>query len=48
MVGPVFNTKPIAMELQLGSPLRKRISALIAFGEDGTNQQIYNKWFGAP
>lgn len=49
MVGPVFNTKPVAIELQLGSPLRKKIDgALIAFGEDGTYQQIYNKWFGTP
>jgi polar amino acid transport system substrate-binding protein len=49
MVGPVFNTKPVAIELQLGSPVRKKIdSALIAFDEDGTYQQIYNKWFGAP
>jgi polar amino acid transport system substrate-binding protein len=49
LVGPVFNTRSVAIELQLGSPLRKKIDgALIAFREDGTYRQIYNKWFGAP
>ncbi len=49
LVGPVFNTRPVAIELQLGSPLRKKIDgALIAFREDGTYRQIYNKWFGTP
>jgi polar amino acid transport system substrate-binding protein len=49
LVGPVFNSMPVAMEVQLESPLRKKIdSALIALRENGTYQQIYNKWFGAP
>jgi polar amino acid transport system substrate-binding protein len=49
IVGPVFNSKPVAIELQLASPLRKKIDgALIALREDGTYQQIYDKWFGAP
>lgn len=47
MVGPVFNSLPVAIELQLDSPLRKKIDgALIALRENGTYQQIYNKWFG--
>jgi polar amino acid transport system substrate-binding protein len=47
MVGPVFNSAPVAIDLQLDSPLRKRIDgALMALRENGTYQQIYNKWFG--
>jgi polar amino acid transport system substrate-binding protein len=49
IVGPVFNSKPVAIELQLDSPLRKKIDgALIALREDGTYQQIYDKWFSVP
>jgi polar amino acid transport system substrate-binding protein len=49
MVGPVFNSMPVAIELQLNSPLRKKIDgALLALRENGTYQQIYNKWFGTP
>lgn len=47
LVGPVFNSAPVAIELQLESPLRKKIDgALMALRENGTYQQIYNKWFG--
>jgi polar amino acid transport system substrate-binding protein len=47
MVGPVFNSAPVAIELQLDSPLRKKIDgALMVLRENGTYQQIYNKWFG--
>ena len=47
-VGPEFNTAPAAIMVQLDSPLRRRINlALIALRENGTYQQIYNKWFGA-
>ena len=47
LVGPVFNSAPVAIELQLDSPLRRRIDgALMALRENGTYQQIYNKWFG--
>ena len=47
MVGPQFNVAPLAMVFQLGSPLRKRIDgAMIALRENGTYQQLYEKWFG--
>jgi polar amino acid transport system substrate-binding protein len=46
---PVINSKPVAIELQLDSPLRKKIDgALIALREKGDYQQIYDKWFGVP
>jgi polar amino acid transport system substrate-binding protein len=46
-VGPEFNTAPIAIMVQLDSPLRRRINlALIALRENGTYQHIYDKWFG--
>jgi polar amino acid transport system substrate-binding protein len=33
---------------QLDSPLRKRVNgALIALRENGTYQQLYEKWFGS-
>jgi polar amino acid transport system substrate-binding protein len=48
-VGPEYNTAPIAIMVQLDSPLRRKINlALIALRENGTYQQIYDKWFGAP
>ena len=47
MVGPEFNTAPAAIMVQLDSPLRRKINlALIALRENGTYQQIYDKWFG--
>jgi polar amino acid transport system substrate-binding protein len=48
-VGPEFNTAPAAIMVQLDSPLRRKINlALIALRENGTYQQIYDKWFGRP
>ena len=48
-VGPEFNTSPAAIMVQLDSPLRRKINlALISLRENGTYQQIYDKWFGAP
>ena len=48
-VGPEFNTAPIAIMVPLDSPLRRKINlALISLRENGTYQQIYDKWFGAP
>lgn len=48
-VGPEFDTAPVAIMVQLDSPLRKKINlALIALRENGTYQQIYDKWFGNP
>ena len=47
-VGPEFNTAPAAIMVPLDSPLRRKINlALIALRENGTYQQIYDKWFGA-
>ena len=35
--------------MQLNSPLRKQIDgALVALRENGTYQQVYDKWFGGP
>jgi polar amino acid transport system substrate-binding protein len=49
MVGPEFSTAPAAIMVQLDSPLRRKINlALIALRENGTYQQIYDKWFGNP
>ena len=46
-VGPEFNTAPAAIMVQLDSPLRRKINlALISLRENGTYQQIYDKWFG--
>jgi polar amino acid transport system substrate-binding protein len=40
---------PIAIMVQLDSPLRRKIDvALIKLRENGTYQQIYDKWFGGP
>jgi len=48
-VGPEFDAAPVAIMVQLDSPLRKKINlALIALRENGTYRQIYDKWFGAP
>ncbi len=48
-VGPEFNTAPAAIMVQLDSPLRRKINlALITLRENGTYQQIYDKWFGSP
>ena len=48
-VGPEFNTAPAAIMVQVDSPLRRKINlALIALRENGTYQQIYDKWFGSP
>lgn len=49
MVGPVFKNAPIAIMVQLDSPLRKKIdTALIELREDGSYQQLYDKWFSGP
>jgi polar amino acid transport system substrate-binding protein len=49
LVGSQFNTAPFAMLFPLGSPLRRKVdSALIALRENGTYEQLYEKWFGTP
>jgi len=48
VVGPQFESRPLAIMVQLDSPLRKKIDrALVALRENGTYQQIYDKWFGS-
>jgi len=48
VVGPQFNRGQIAILFQLDSPLRKRVNgALIALRENGTYEQLYEKWFGS-
>jgi polar amino acid transport system substrate-binding protein len=48
MVGEPFRKEDYGIAFQQGSPLRKPVnSALLALREDGTVQQIYDKWFSA-
>jgi polar amino acid transport system substrate-binding protein len=48
VVGPQFNKGQLAIVFQLDSPLRKRVNgALIGLRENGTYQQLYEKWFGS-
>jgi polar amino acid transport system substrate-binding protein len=48
VVGPVFNTSFYAIALPQGSALRKPVNeALLGLMQDGTYQQIYEKWFGS-
>ena len=47
VVGPEIRRQEIGFVFQ-DSPLRKRVGrALIALREDGTYQQIYERWFGS-
>ena len=49
MVGSEINVAPVAIMVQLNSPLRKKIDiALLALREDGSYRQLYDKWFGSP
>lgn len=49
VVGTEFDRRPVAIEMQLNSPLRRKIDrALVALRENGTYQQIYDTWFGGP
>jgi polar amino acid transport system substrate-binding protein len=49
VVGPEFEVAPIGFGFQLDSPLRKRVNqALLRLRENGTYQQIHDKWFGTP
>jgi polar amino acid transport system substrate-binding protein len=46
VVGPEFSKGDAAFAFPEGSPLRRVVNlALMAVREDGTYQQIYNKWF---
>jgi ABC-type amino acid transport substrate-binding protein len=46
VVGPVFRPEKYGIVVSLGSSLRKRINeALLAVYQDGTYEQIHDKWF---
>lgn len=46
-VGNEFHKEDLGFIVQLNSPLRRRINnTLIGLHEDGTYEQLYNKWFG--
>jgi polar amino acid transport system substrate-binding protein len=48
LVGAEFDAAPLVILMPLGSPLRKRIdSAFLKLYEDGTYQQLQDKWFGS-
>lgn len=48
LVGPEINIAPASIMVQLNSPLRRKIDiALLTLREDGTYQQLYDKWFGS-
>jgi polar amino acid transport system substrate-binding protein len=48
LVGPEINIAPLAIMVQLGSPLRKEIDvALLKLREDDTYERLYAKWFGS-
>jgi polar amino acid transport system substrate-binding protein len=47
VVGPVFKTVFYGIAVPTGSPMRKQINeGLLNLVEDGTYDQIYQKWFG--
>jgi polar amino acid transport system substrate-binding protein len=47
LVGDVFRKESYGIAFRPGSALRKPVeTALLALKEDGTYQQIYDKWFG--
>jgi polar amino acid transport system substrate-binding protein len=49
VVGPEFDVAPVAFTFQTESPLRKEVNgALLELRENGTYQQLYDKWFGGP
>jgi polar amino acid transport system substrate-binding protein len=48
VVGPVFKTVFYGIAVPTGSPMRKQINeGLLSLVEDGTYDQIYQKWFGS-
>lgn len=48
MVGPEFDTAPLAIMFQLDSPLRRKVDgALVTLRENGTYQRLFDKWFGS-
>lgn len=48
MVGPTFHDEDYGLLFPLGSPLRKPVDgALLSLREDGTYQNLQQKWFGS-
>jgi polar amino acid transport system substrate-binding protein len=48
MVGSAFRKEDYGIVFQRSNPLRKQVNvALLALREDGTYQQLYDKWFAA-
>ena len=48
MVGPIFEEETYGIALPTGSPLRKPINGiLLKLKQDGTYQEIYDKWFSS-
>ncbi|HWA47485.1 MAG TPA: transporter substrate-binding domain-containing protein [Dongiaceae bacterium] len=46
IVGPLFHKEDYGIVFRPNSPLRKRVNAaLLELREDGTYQQLYDKWF---
>jgi polar amino acid transport system substrate-binding protein len=46
MVGPIFRKEDYGIVFQPSNPLRKQVNnVLLALREDGTYQQLYDKWF---
>jgi polar amino acid transport system substrate-binding protein len=49
VVGPEFDTAPLAIMFQLDSPLRRKVDgALVTLRENGTYQRLFDQWFGNP
>jgi polar amino acid transport system substrate-binding protein len=49
IVGPEFNSAPVAIAFQVNSPMSRRVDvALLALRQNGIYQRLYEKWFGAP
>jgi polar amino acid transport system substrate-binding protein len=49
IVGPEFDTAPLAIMFQLDSPLRRKVDgALVTLRQNGTYQKLYDNWFGSP
>ena len=47
MVGTPFRKEDYGIIFRPGNPLRRQVNAtLLQLREDGTYQQIYDKWFG--
>ena len=47
LVGTEFDTAPLAIVLQLNSPLRRKVDlALLTLHGNGTYDRLYDEWFG--